>query len=76
MNELVITQQNRLAISVKTKELIKVGVSGNTLQVYRRGLLELHKWLDAAVKRHATNLNRPRWTAQSRNGRWRGFGDD
>ncbi len=47
MNELAITQQNPLAIGVDTEELIKAGVSENTLIAYRRALVELDAWRDA-----------------------------
>ena len=43
MNELAIKQQESLAVSDSTKELILSGVSENTLQAYRRALLELDR---------------------------------
>ena len=36
MNELTVRQENAVAISVETEELIRAGVSENTLKAYRR----------------------------------------
>ena len=47
MDALAIGQKNAVAISVDTKELIKAGVSDNTLKAYRRALVELDAWLYA-----------------------------
>ena len=56
-NELAIRQESTPAISIETEELIKAGESANTLRAYRRALLELDKWLDAAIKWQAKNMN-------------------
>ena len=50
MDALAIGQKNAVAISVDTKELIKAGVSDNTLKAYRRALVELNAWV-YAIKR-------------------------
>ena len=57
MDKLAIGQQNAVVISPDTKELIKAGESANTPRAYRRVLLELDKWLDAALKWQAKNMN-------------------
>ena len=49
MDALAIGQKNAVAISVDTKELIKAGVSDNTLKAYRRALVELDAWRDAEL---------------------------
>ena len=41
MNELTVQDENTLAISDSTKELIKVGVSKSALQAYGRALVHL-----------------------------------
>ena len=45
MNELEIKQENAVAISVDMKELIRAGVSENTLIAYRRALGDLNEWV-------------------------------
>ena len=47
MNDLMIGQKNAVVISVDTKELIKAGISDNTLKAYRRALVELNARLYA-----------------------------
>lgn len=47
MKELAVREQNAVAISADTKELIKAGASENTLEAYRRALLALDAWLEA-----------------------------
>ncbi len=37
-----------MAIGGSTKDFIQAGVSENSLQAYRRGLLELDKWITTA----------------------------
>ena len=49
MNELAVRRENALAIGADTKELIKAGVSENTLKAYRRALIELEEWLDTEL---------------------------
>ena len=63
MNELAIRQENALAISADTKELIQAGVSENTLRAYRRALDSLAGWLttklnDAVLAEYITELHR------------------
>ena len=45
MNEVAARQENAVAISIETEELIKAGVSENTLKAYRRALQALEAWL-------------------------------
>ena len=45
MDKLAIGQQNAVVISLDTKELIKAGVSDNTLKAYRHALKKLETWL-------------------------------
>ena len=47
MDALAIGQKNAVVISLDTEELIKAGVSENTLKAYRRALVELNTWLYA-----------------------------
>ena len=47
MDALAIGQKNAVVISLDTEELIKAGVSDNTLKAYRRALVELDAWLYA-----------------------------
>ena len=47
MDALAIGQKNAVVISLDTEELIKAGVSENTLKAYRRALVELDAWLYA-----------------------------
>ena len=63
MDELAIRQENALAISADTKELIQAGVSENTLRAYRRALDSLAGWLttklnDAVLAEYITELHR------------------
>ena len=55
MNELAVKQENSLNISDSTKDLIKRGVSKNTLAAYRRALTKLDTWLSTAVDRRELN---------------------
>ena len=50
MNEIAMREQNALIFPEATKELIRAGVSENTLRAYRRALLELDRWISDAVK--------------------------
>ena len=45
MNELAVKQENSPKVSDSTKELIKHGVSKNTLAAYGRALTKLDTWL-------------------------------
>lgn len=45
MNTLAIKQENAVVISDSTKELIRSGVSENTLKAYRRAFKELDAWM-------------------------------
>ena len=63
MNELAIRQENAVAISEDTAELIQAGVSANTLRAYRRALDSLASWLttesnDAVLAEYITHLHR------------------
>ena len=66
MNELTVRQENAVAISVETEELIRAGVSENTLKAYRRALQVLEAWLvveetglnDAVLAEYITQLHR------------------
>ena len=49
MDALAIGQKNAVVISLDTEELIKAGVSENTLKAYRRALVELDAWRDAEL---------------------------
>ena len=49
MDKLAIGQQNAVVISLDTKELIKAGVSDNTLKAYRHALKKLESWLVVEV---------------------------
>ena len=55
MNELAMREQRALVISDSTKELIRTGVSENTLRAYRRALVNLEAWM--AVKENASRLD-------------------
>ena len=48
MNELAVGQQSSFAVSQSRKELIRAGVSENTLRAYRHALLELDRWISDA----------------------------
>ena len=49
MNELAVKQENSPKVSDSTKELIKHGVSKNTLAAYGRALTKLDTWLSTVV---------------------------
>ena len=51
MNEVAVRQENAVAISIETEELIKAGVAENTLKAYRRALQDLEAWLAVEEKR-------------------------
>ena len=62
MNELTVQDENTLAISDSTKELIKAGVSESALRAYQRALDNLTGWLkthldDAALAEYITGLH-------------------
>ncbi len=55
MNELAVKQENSLNISDSTKELIKRGVSNNTLAAYSRALTKLDTWLSTVANPRELN---------------------
>ena len=62
MNELAVREENVLAISGETEELIRASVSEKTLRAYRRALKDLDAWLG----NHGLNDAVPAWST-SRN---------
>ena len=55
MNELAVKQESSVAISDSTKELIKHGVSKNTLAAYGRALTKWDTWLSTVVSPRELN---------------------
>ena len=56
MNELAVKHENAVAISDSTKDLIRAGVSENTLRTYLRALTSLETWLDVELNAAAMAL--------------------
>ena len=57
MDPLAVQDSKSLAVSEQTKELIKAGVSGNTIRAYRRALRNLDEWLHKEDNAFRIDLN-------------------